>query len=97
METGHLVKWDANSGGDKIHDNDWDGPVVLTVEHISGGLVIYTIAMTLALLAFIGERWAYKNIMKENNRVWKWLDKFIFSTERIIWRNEETAEIPTET
>lgn len=83
IETGHILKWEANSFQGKKYENDRDGLVALTVEHLSGGILIYVIAMTLAFLCFIGERLA----MKSNHRAMKWLDKFLFSTERIIWKN----------
>lgn len=83
METGHLLKWESISTGDRKHEKNWDGPVALTVEHLSGALLIYAVAITLAILCFIGERLTHKNIKNRNNCTWKWLDKLILSTERL--------------
>lgn len=87
METGHLDKWEIYSGGGKKYESEWHGPVVLTVEHLSASLVIYSVAIVLSVLAFIGEKLTFKNIMRNNHRGWKFLHEYIFSTERIIWRD----------
>lgn len=41
METGHLQKFEDDSTQDKKYIDSWNGPVVLTVEHLSGAIVIY--------------------------------------------------------
>ncbi len=84
METGHLRKWEVVGSVRENYKADSNGPVVLTVKHISGGLVVYMGFATAAILCLIGERLAFKRVRRGNNGIWKWCDKFIFSTERLI-------------
>lgn len=97
METGHLLKWEAVNVEYKKHESDRDGPVVLTIEHLSAAVMIYTVALTLAFVCFIGERLAHKNIMRSNkNGIWRWMDKFIFSAERVICKKSYKVDIEEE-
>lgn len=93
VETGHLLKWEANSVGERKYENYWDGPVVLSVEHFGGLIFLYIIFITLALLCLIGERLAFKNIAQNNRGPWKLLDDLLFSTERIVCKNQHTHTV----
>lgn len=94
METGHLLKWEANSIGDQKNGNNLDGPVVLTVEDFGILILLYWVIISMALLSFIGERLTSKNIRKNNRGVWKWIDKLIFSTGRLVCKNKYQVEDP---
>lgn len=87
METGHLLKWKANSVRNEKFDSDWDGPVVLTNEHISAVILIFLSGIALGSLAFIGELLAFKNIPKKKHGFWKWMDKFMFDPDGLVWRS----------
>ncbi len=86
LETGHLLKWEVIPGAHKRHAADLKGPVVLTIEHVGGVILVYVVGMTAAILTFIGERMTSRKMMNGNNRNtrgWRFLDKYIFSAERL--------------
>lgn len=93
METGHLLKWETVGTGHNKYESDRDGSFALTVQHFSGPLLIYAVGNTFALLALIFERLTFKNIPNNDHGFWKWLDKFIFSPERLFW-NGGTSGYP---
>lgn len=92
IETGHLKKWETDSAKDKILDNNSEGPVVLRMQHLAGAFLTYAFSITLAILAFIAERMTFKNIKKNNRRIWKWMDRVIVGVERVVCIPKECSE-----
>lgn len=93
METGHLLKWGSTSAGRRTYENNRDRPVVFTMEHISGAMVIYVAGMGLAILAMIGECLSFENIRKGNGggKIWKLMDRYFFCPDRIFWRKKSST------
>lgn len=82
MEMGYLQKLQIDK--DKIYEEHFDGPIVLTLQHVAGHMLVYLVGNILAVLSFIGERMACKYMTRNNSGAWKWLDKYFLSPERVI-------------
>lgn len=86
METGLLQKWYDDNSKNIINEENWNGPTVLTVEHIYIALIVYGGGLTVAMLTFFLEKLAYRYIVRNKNRgrISTLCDKYIFSPERVI-------------